>query len=253
MPAPTVAILLGPNSSVENFNSAPFTIAIDQPAQAGGVSCPVSSSNGGDMFTVSPVVIPLGQMSGTFRVNAATIGSRNILLGATTPSLTVSGSPILLVVIPHGGPQQFEQALVAKLATLGDLTAIVGTSIFKSFVPQTHDLQRNGPALTYMLPTKVQGHSLVGSNGTAVARVQMDMWGLGDSQQGAVKFGIEAIRSEMDGPPTVWGDGSCVIMSVVQQTDGDLDEEPEAGSDQVLYHSMTEYAVKYRVSIPVIV
>lgn len=145
--------------------------------------------------------------------------------------------------------QLFEQALVAQLQNTPALVDIVGNAIYRSFVPQTYLFDRNGPALTYSIPTKPYGHVLTGSDGTATARVQLDMWSFSSL---AVKQGLEAIRNMFDGAglPQTWGDGSVVIMSSIQQDDTDLDEPPEAGSDQVTYHSLTEYSVKYRVSIP---
>jgi hypothetical protein len=145
--------------------------------------------------------------------------------------------------------QTFEQALVAKLNTITALTGIVGNAIYKTFVPQTYLFDRNGPALTYSIISKPYGHMLTGSDGTATARVQIDVWAFSAI---AVKQGIEAVRNMLDGAglDQQWGDGSVVIMSCIQQDDVDLDEAPEAGSDQVTYHSLTEYSVKYRVSIP---
>ncbi len=148
--------------------------------------------------------------------------------------------------------QVFEQALVARLQATTALTAIVGSAIYKTFVPQTHVFDASGPACTYSVPTKPMGHVLTGSDGTATARVQIDMWAYSES---VVKAGLEAIRNAIDGAglPQTWGDGSVVIMSCIQQDDTDADEAPEAGSDQVVYHSLTEYSVKYRVSIPTLV
>lgn len=143
--------------------------------------------------------------------------------------------------------QYFEQALVAELQSIYELVEIVGNAIYVAAVPQTWDFGRNGPALTFIVPTKDRGHVLTGSDGTATARVQIDMWGYSEA---AVKTGIEAVRNGIDGTPGTWGDGTCQIISVVQQEDTDMDEPPKAGSDQVLYRTMSEYVVRYRVSIP---
>ncbi len=93
MPAPTTATLSGPASGLVGAVSGNFAITLDQPAQSGGVSCPISSSVGGDTITSTPVVIASGQSTGAFTITPSTVGSRNITLGATTPSLTVAGSP----------------------------------------------------------------------------------------------------------------------------------------------------------------
>ncbi len=130
---------------------------------------------------------------------------------------------------------------------LPEVTAIIGTSLYKSFLPETHDLGARGPALTYSVPTKPRGHVLTGSDGTATARVQLDAWAY---SAGTAKILIEAIANGIDGIPGVWGNGTCVIMSVVQQDETDSDEPPIAGTDQPTFHTMAEYSVKYRVTIP---
>ena len=91
---PTTATLTGPTSGTVGVASTNFTITLDHAAQSGGVSCPVSSSVGGDTVTTSPVVIASGQTTGTFTITPSTTGNRNITLGTTTPSLSIAGSPI---------------------------------------------------------------------------------------------------------------------------------------------------------------
>jgi len=96
--APTTATLSGPFSGPVNAASSNFTVTLDQPAQSGGVSCPVASSVGGDTITSTPVVIVSGQTTGAFTITPRALngigGVRYITLGATTPSLTIAGSPI---------------------------------------------------------------------------------------------------------------------------------------------------------------
>ncbi len=148
--------------------------------------------------------------------------------------------------------QLFEQALVAKLNSIAELTALLGTdsgspAIFTQAVPQTHNLGANGPALSYTVPTKPFGNVLTGSDGTATARVQIDAWSYTYSTSKAI---IGAIRLAMAVPSGTWGDGSCVIMSVVVPDSLDLPEQPRAGSDQWIYHVVQELHVKYRVPLP---
>jgi hypothetical protein len=90
---PTLATLSGPTSGVVGIG-ADFTITLDHPAGVGGVSCPVSSSVGGDTVTSSPLVIPAGSSSGIVTITASSAGARSITLGATTPGLSLAGSPI---------------------------------------------------------------------------------------------------------------------------------------------------------------
>ena len=147
--------------------------------------------------------------------------------------------------------QYFEQALVAKLQSITTLTTIVGKNssgqpaMFKAINPQTYDFGANGPALTYSVPTKSKGQVIAGGDSTANARIQLDIWAY---TQSAVKQSLKAIYDSINGVPGVWGDGSCVIMAVVHQNDTDADEPPKAGTDQVLYHSLSEYMVQYRLA-----
>jgi len=152
--------------------------------------------------------------------------------------------------------QIFEQALVAKFNAITELTALLGTwrtapAIFYNSVPQTYDYGANGVALTYLIPTKPRGHVLTGSDGTATPRVQVNIQGYAYV---TIKQAIEALWNGIDGPPnTAWGDGTCIIMSVVQQDDADMPAKPMAGTDQWLYDVMQEYNIKYRVAIPSLV
>ena len=145
--------------------------------------------------------------------------------------------------------QVFEEALVAQLRGIANLTAYVGTSIYKSYIPQTHDLGAQGPALVYSVPTKPMGHVLTGSDGTAVATAQIDLWSY---SYATAKRAVEALWHGLDFAPATWGDGTVQIMSVVQQNESDLPQEPQAATDQWTYLISCEYRVQYRVSFPVL-
>lgn len=97
---PTTATLSGPTSGKVGSASTNFTITLDQPAAGGGVSCPVSSSYAGDTVTSSPVSIAASGTTGTFTITPHIPGSRNVILGATTPSLTLAGTPIAYTASP---------------------------------------------------------------------------------------------------------------------------------------------------------
>lgn len=163
-----------------------------------------------------------------------------------------TGGP-LFITSGTNQPQFFEQALVAQLSGITALTSILGvqadgtqTAIFKTAIPMTYDFGANGPALTYMVPTKPKGQVLAGGDSTARARIQLDVWAYSVA---APKQAMAAIYDAINGVPGTWGDGSCVIMSVVHQGDTDSDESPKAGTDQWLYHSLSEYMVQYRLSL----
>lgn len=99
---PTTATLSGPTTSTEGLPSTAYFITLDQPAASGGVSCAITSSVGGDTITSTPIVIAQGQTQGMFTVTASTLGARTITLASTTPSLTISGSPITLTAAAPG-------------------------------------------------------------------------------------------------------------------------------------------------------
>lgn len=154
-------------------------------------------------------------------------------------------------------PQFFEQALVAQLSSITALAAILGTqadgnqsAIFKAgSIPQTWQYSGSnpgGPALSYSVPTKPKPSVLMGSDGTARARVQIDVFAFSEAP---IKMALAAIFNSIAAvPPATWGDGSCVIVSVVHQDDSDSDEAPAPGSTQVLYHSFSEYLIVYRLA-----
>lgn len=142
--------------------------------------------------------------------------------------------------------QTFRECLVAELRSITELTAIVGTNIFPGFLPQTFDLAA-GSALTYQIPSNPKGHVLTGSDGTSIARVTFEAQSYTCTIADAI---IEALRNGIDGTPDEWGDGSLVIMSVVEQDDDDEFQKADAGTDQPNFQRSTEYAIKYRVTIP---
>ncbi len=143
--------------------------------------------------------------------------------------------------------QFFEQALVSKLLSLSPVSDFIGSALFKTAIPQTRDLGAVGPCLTYEIPNKPFGHVLTGSDGTAKATAKISAWSY---NYGTSKQLIEAVWSGLDGVPTTWGDGSCEIISVVQQDDDDEPIRPQAGSDQWIYRVNQTYQVMYRVLIP---
>lgn len=142
----------------------------------------------------------------------------------------------------------FPEALIAKLNAISELTAIVGSSIFPGTLPETQDLGRDGPAVTYTITSYPRGHVLTGSDGTATARIQISAWAYSEAVSDSI---VLALWNAVDGlPVNPWGDGSVQILSVVQKNEVDLPEEPRAGMDQWIYQIACEYEVKHRVSIP---
>jgi len=147
---------------------------------------------------------------------------------------------------PAAVVQFFEQALLSKLQSLAALSTLA-TGIFKTSVPQTHDLGAIGPALTYEIPNKPFGHVLTGSDGTATATAKISAWSY---NYGISKQIAEAVWTGIDGVPAVWGNGTCEIISVVQQDDDDEPIQPRAGTDQWIYRVNQVYQIMYRVTLP---
>lgn len=170
-----------------------------------------------------------------------TIAEYSIRYRVTVPN-TVTG------ISSFAGGQLFEQGLIARLRSLPTLTDLVGNAIYRTGIPEMHDLGTFGPALCYSIPGNAYGHILEGSDGTATASLQFDAM---DYTVAAPKLILEAIRVGIDGTiGQFWGDGSVQIMSCLQTSDIDEDMPPRAGSDQWIYRSLSEYQVKYRVALP---
>lgn len=143
--------------------------------------------------------------------------------------------------------QDIREALAAKLFSIPEVTAIVGTAIYPLVVPMTRDFSRDGPALTYEIPSNPRGQVLGGSDGTSDATVTLKLWGY---TYGTASAMTSALFSALNGPPGVWGNGTCSIISVTQHDEGDDVGRPFAASDQWIPYIESEYLVRYRVPNP---
>ena len=146
-------------------------------------------------------------------------------------------------------PQSFRETLVSKLNSLGQLTAIVGTSIYPGALPLTHDLDRDGPALTWTVTTNPRNHHLLGSDGTSTATVQLSAWSEQESTSDLIAIILFNALDGLFNDPS-WGDGSVTIRSCLQQDESDEPEEPKAGRDEWLRHIPSIYSIKHTVTIP---
>ena len=163
--------------------------------------------------------------------------------GAAIISATPRAPSIVVV------QQTFRQALTAKLNAITELTAIVGTAIYPGALPLTHDLDRDGPALTYTVTSMPRNHHLLGSDGTATATVQLSAWSEQESTSDAIAL---AIFNAIDGVynDSSWGNGTITIRSCLHQDESDEPEEPKAGRDEWLRHIPSIYSIKHTVTIP---
>ena len=169
------------------------------------------------------------------------------LLESGSHILLESGKGDITFECPPRVIQSFRVALIAKLDSISDLTGIVGSAIYPTAIPETHDLADAGPALTYVIPTNPRGHVLTGSDGTSAARVTLSAWGYSLADVDAI---TAAVWNALDGIPGAWGDGSCVIMSVSHQDETDDHIPPRAGTDQWIYRISSDYRVQYRTGLP---
>lgn len=148
-----------------------------------------------------------------------------------------------------GLAQTFRQALVAKLGAMPALTSIVGSAIYPGALPETHDLQRDGPALTYTITTYPRNQQLTGSDGTATARVQLSAWSYSLSDTDAIALAlVDALNGVVN--DSTWGNGTITIMSCTHQEETDVVEQVETGTDLWIHQITNEYLIKHRVSIP---
>ena len=145
--------------------------------------------------------------------------------------------------------QTFRQALTAKLESIPELTAIVRAAIYPGSLPITHDLLRDGPALSYVVPSLPRNHHLTGSDGTATARVQLSAWSLEECVSELLAL---AIFNAIDGVynDASWGNGTIVVMSCLHDDEEDLPEPPKEGSDDWIYQIASIYVVKHRIVYP---
>jgi hypothetical protein len=142
----------------------------------------------------------------------------------------------------------FRETLVAKLASIPELTALVGTAIYPGAIPETHDLGSDGPVLTYRISSYPHGKVLAGSDGTASPRVQFDAWSADFALADAI---TKAIRDAIfRRPVNPWTPGGVEIMSVSKDDEFDIAEPPKAATDQWTYRVMSTYQIKHRVPIP---
>lgn len=148
--------------------------------------------------------------------------------------------------------QTFRQALYSKLSSITEVTAIVGSAIYPGAIPITHDLDRDGPALTWTIVTNPRGHVLVGSDGTSTARVQLSAWATGSTAVALTDQITNALFNALDGIAESfnWGDGTVEILSCRQEDEVELPEPPKAGRDEWLRQIASDYIIKYRVPIP---
>jgi hypothetical protein len=104
-PGPTTLTQSGATTGTNTVAST-LTYTLNAPAAAGGVTVPISASNGG-ILSASSVFIAQGQTTGTATITRATSGTSVVAMGAVAgltlvnPNLSFTSSPA--VVVPPSG------------------------------------------------------------------------------------------------------------------------------------------------------
>lgn len=149
--------------------------------------------------------------------------------------------------------QTFRRALRAKLLSLADLTAIVGSHIYPGEIPARHDFDRDGAALCYTVqkfPLRMMamgGHVLSGSDGTINTRTILTAEGYDFSEVDEISVilfeHLDGIRNASD-----WGDGTIKIVSCLHGPEVDEPEPAVAGRPVLTYRIASEFWIRYRPS-----
>ena len=172
--------------------------------------------------------------------------------GFVGPELVTGGLASGPAVVVPPGVQPFREALRAKLLSLTELTDIVGEHVYPVILPQTHNLDADGPAITYGVTkfprgfVREFGHVLSGSSGAILARVQLSAWGY---LFGVVdRIGLMFFE-QLDGIHNVddWGDGTIIIMSCLHGQELDQAHLPQGGG-RLVYQIASEFQVEYRAN-----
>lgn len=172
------------------------------------------------------------------------------LAGLAMATSNVSSPSGGLLAFPPVVAQDLEQALYAKLMGSTPVGLYVQGRIFYAVLPQTLDLGRHGPALTYAVAERTPGHDLGGSDGTMTATLRIAAWAYREDMADRI---TEAVRNLLDGPPRSWGNGTMQVISCMQVDETDIPGMPRTGTDQWTYQIASDYSVKYRVTIPTLI
>ena len=240
------AVLSGSAASSWAYSPSASGGAVLGGVAAGSSSYAPDASGGAVLGGTSPgASFVVAAASGGAVLSGVAYGS-SLLIGVASGGVVISG--VATAAAGPGGNLTFRQTLHAKLSSVPEITQVVGSAIYFGALPQTHDLGRDGPALTYSISSYPRGHVLSGPDGTASAHVQISAWSYLESQADAI---VLAVWNAIDGTPrNPWATNAVTIMSVSQQDETDLPEAPKAGSDQWVYQIATEWLIRHRTAIP---
>jgi len=133
--------------------------------------------------------------------------------------------------------------LYAYLTSKAAITAIVGARLYPHHLPQSVTVF---PVLTFQQISNSHSHHLDSATGVAVARVQVDSWGISlasvESLGEAVRASLQGFTGNMEG---------SVIHFIQLESEQDLHELGLGGSDDWIFRRSQDYLIKYAESVPI--
>jgi hypothetical protein len=135
-----------------------------------------------------------------------------------------------------------EDSLYLYLQSRPEILAITDDRIYPWHLPQGQNVF---PVLTFQTISSNHDYSLTGAAGIVTQRIQFDYWG--HSLKDVLRL-ARAVRLRLQG---FIGDMAGTDIAFIQlDTELDLHEGPEDGSDQWLYHRVQDYMIKFYEEVP---
>jgi hypothetical protein len=157
----------------------------------------------------------------------------NLILWAYQLGMGVGGAPP-----PPTGPATLREALYSKLASIDDLTEIVGVRVDFNGRPQGDAL----PAVTHYIASRSFDHDLYGPSGVSTATWQVDCWSKNELQAATM---AKLVRDEFS---TFHGMiGQVDVLGCFLEDESDLPEFPRNGTDSYTFRVNLEFTVVHRV------
>ena len=130
------------------------------------------------------------------------------------------------------------------LSASATVTALTSTRLYQTHLPQSYNWASGLTALSMNRISESHPYHLTGSGGVAVARVQIDIWGLTEDQ---VHTCGEAVRLVLQSHRGVIGGVTC--LGVDLDDINSLPEAPIDNSSQWRQHLAYDYLIAYRVPV----
>lgn len=128
------------------------------------------------------------------------------------------------------------------LSSKSSVTALTGTRIYQTHLPQTFDW--SGPAVSMNKISEQHYHHFTASSGVATARVQIDCWALSEDTVEAVAEAVRLVLQSYSGLI-----GSITCLGITLDDVNSLPESPTDGSNQWRQHIACDYLITYRNTV----